>query len=223
VRRILDLGCGTGGHAVILAQRGYAVTGVDRSNEMLEAAREKTSCKPELANIPSFRQGDIRDFDLGTRFDAVIAMFAVVSYMITNTDIMAAFRAVYRHLNPGGLFVFDAWSGLAVLTERPVERCKIIEANGERIVRIAQPEVNLLQHTVTVHYKILRLEGKHLKAEADEIHPIRFVFPQEVAHYLEDTGFQMRRLCPFLRLKEEVTERDWNIAVVAEAGRTMIR
>ena len=47
----------------------------------------------------------------------------------------------------GGLFVFDAWFGPAVLTERPADRYRIVEADGERIVRFAHPELDLLQHS----------------------------------------------------------------------------
>ena len=104
ISRILDLGCGTGGHALPLARRGYDVTGVDRSEQMLAIARAKAV----QANLSvEFRQGDIRNLELGQTFDAVISMFAVMSYQTTNDDIMSAFHTAKRHLEPGGLFVFD--------------------------------------------------------------------------------------------------------------------
>lgn len=213
---ILDLGCGTGGHALLLAQRGYSVTGVDLSEKMLSVARAKASAM-ELANVPSFQQGDMRNLDLGMTFDAVLSMFAVVSYMVNNVDLQAALRSARRHLNSGGLFVFDAWFGPAVLTERPTNRFKIVEVGGERIIRFTHSKLDLLQHTVNVHYKVLRLQGKCIVDEVDEVHPIRFLFPQEVTHYLDETGFQVKKLCPFLRPDDDLDERDWNISVVAEA------
>jgi len=218
VRTILDLGCGTGSHAFLLAQRGYEVMGIDRSEEMLAAARAKVTPVLERSNAPTFQCGDIRNLDLGRTFDAVIAMFAVVSYMITNADLLATLRAARQHLAHGGLFVFDAWFGPAVLAERPTDRYKIIQTNDARIMRFAHPELNLLQHTVNVHYKILRLKGDRVVAEVDETHPMRFLFPQEVVHYLEEAGFRVKRICPFLQLDDDLSEQDWNLAVVAKAG-----
>ena len=60
VKSVLDLGCGTGGHAAILAKRGYQVVGVDRSEEMIEIAKKKTKdigfstkfIKSEILNLP---------------------------------------------------------------------------------------------------------------------------------------------------------------------------
>jgi len=112
IRTILDLGCGTGGHALPLARRGYEVTGVDLSEHMLERARQKAA---EAGLAISFHQGDIRILDLGCTFDVVVAMFAVISYQTSNEDLAAAFRSARRHLKPGGLFVFDCWFGPAVL------------------------------------------------------------------------------------------------------------
>src|SRR5207302_9183638 len=63
VRRVLDLGCGTGGHAVPLAQRGYDVVGVDRSPDMLQRAKQRGSSA-------RFELGEISNLDLGERFDA---------------------------------------------------------------------------------------------------------------------------------------------------------
>src|SRR5712691_9282894 len=97
VRRVLDLGCGTGGHAVLLAGRGYDVVGVDRSPEMLERARAR---------------GSAARFELGE---------------IGNADVQAALATARRHLRPNGLFFADFWYGPAVLGERPSERVKVID------------------------------------------------------------------------------------------------
>ena len=220
IRRILDFGCGTGGHDLLLARRGYTVTGVDRSEEMLAAARAKAA-SAEYANRLTFQRGDIRDLDLGETFDAVLSLFAVLSYQITNADLVAALRAARRHLEPGRLFLFDVWFGPGVLTERPADRYKIVVANGERVIRFVHPELDVIRHTVDVHYKILRLQGECVVDEVDEVHPMRFLFPQELAHYLDEAGFQIKTLCPLLRLDDALSERDWNMAVVAEANRTL--
>ena len=210
---ILDLGCGTGGHALPLAQRGYDVTGVDRSEQMLAIAKAKAT----RANLSvEFQQGDIRTLDLGRTFDAVIAMFAVMSYQTTNDDLAAAFHTTRHHLKPRGLFVFDCWFGPAVLTQRPSDRYKIVEVNGERIIRFASPVLDILQHTVQVNFKILRLRNGQVVDEVDESHLMRFLFPQEIAYYLAEAGFKLLKLCPFMELNRQPTEQDWNVTVVAE-------
>src|SRR5512147_2645625 len=79
VMTILDLGCGTGNHAVPFAERGYRVVGVDRSPGMLEAAEAKVNG----LNLPvSFYRSDLRSLDLPQTFDAVLLMFAVLGYQI---------------------------------------------------------------------------------------------------------------------------------------------
>ncbi|MEP6999757.1 MAG: methyltransferase domain-containing protein, partial [bacterium] len=63
---VLDLGCGTGQHAIRLAQHGYEVTGVDRSPQMLRIARVKAEQSlDELSPQPSFVEGDITSVRLG--------------------------------------------------------------------------------------------------------------------------------------------------------------
>lgn len=212
IHTLLDLGCGTGGHALPLAQRGYQVTGVDRSEVMLAAARQKG----EFTNVRFF-QGDIRELDLGECFNAIISMFAVIGYMVSNEDLLAAFCTARRHLRSGGLFCFDTWFGPAVLADRPGDRHRIIMRDTERIVRLASSKLNILQQTVDVHYTILRLRDDHVLSEVEETHTMRFLFPQETMLLLEQAGFRVLRVCPFLRPDDEIDEREWNMAVVAEA------
>jgi SAM-dependent methyltransferase len=124
MNKFLDLGCGTGGHSIPLAERGYRLTGVDISEEMLKEAEQKSN---RLGVDVEFLSGDIRSLDLEISFDAVFAMFAVISYQPTNDDLIAAFRTARRHLEQDGLFIFDTWYGPSVLTIRPAEREKTVE------------------------------------------------------------------------------------------------
>ena len=144
-------------------------------------------------------------------------MFAVISYQTTNEDLLAACRTARRHLSPGGLFVFDAWFGPAVLTQRPTARVKIIEQDGERIIRFASPVLDILAQTVQVNYKVLRLRDARVLDEVDESHLMRFIFPQEISHYLQQAGFRLLQLCPFMCLDTQPTDQDWNVTVIAGA------
>ncbi len=217
IMSILDLGCGTGGHVIPLTRRGYRVTGVDLSEEMLSKAQIKSNAACQSLDKPTFQRGDIRNLALNKTFDAVVSMFAVIGYLTTNDDLQAALRVARKHLQSGGLFIFDVWHGPAVLTERPMDRYKIIEADGERIVRFVHPELDILHHTVDVQYRILRLKDDLVLDEVSEVHTMRFFFPQEIVFHLECAGFRALHLSPFLHLEESLNERDWNLAVVAEA------
>ena len=215
VRTILDLGCGTGGHALILAEKGYEVAGVDLSREMLEVARKKA--KERRLNI-EFIQGDIRNMGLNQKFDAVISMFAVISYQITNEDLMSVFKTASRHLKKNGLFIFDAWFGPAVLIQKPSDRFKVIEKDNERIIRFATPVLDILNHTVDVKYKIIKLSKNKVLDEVDEVHKVRFLFPQEIKLICNMTGFEILELCPFMNLGKTPTENDWNVTGIIRKG-----
>src|SRR2546427_790317 len=76
---LLDLGCGTGNHALILAKRGYRVTGIDSSAGMLRVARSKARGQSNLA----FVRADMRRFDLGRTFDAAICMDGAYTHLVS--------------------------------------------------------------------------------------------------------------------------------------------
>lgn len=112
VGAILDLGCGTGGHAFPLLERGYQVVGVDRSEGMLsQAIRKLAALPPEASSGLEFLQGELQTLELDRSFDAVLMMFAVLGYQTTNAEVLAALDTARRHLTPGGLLIFDLWYG----------------------------------------------------------------------------------------------------------------
>jgi predicted TPR repeat methyltransferase len=216
VQSILDLGCGTGGHVLQLAGRGYTVCGVDRSANMLAIAREKKLKMADGEKI-ILQQGDIRSVELNEQFDVVVSMFAVMSYMVSNDDVQMALKTARRHLLTGGLFIFDAWHGPGVMTDPPADRYKFAQKENMRLIRFAHPVVDIVRQAVDVNYKLLNLEGKKLVSEVDETHSMRFFFPQEIIFHLQTAGFEVLRLSPFMELERDLNQRDWNFSVVAKA------
>jgi len=152
---ILELGCGTGRHAALLAQKGYAIHGVDMSESMLaEAEQRRTQLAQEVSERLSFSLGDIRKVRVERTFDVVASLFHVISYQTTNEDLAAAFATARAHLKPGGLFVFDCWYGPAVLTDRPEVRAKKLEDEKIQVTRIAVPEIYPNENRVDVNYQL---------------------------------------------------------------------
>lgn len=185
-KSILNLGCGSGRHDRYLAENGYKVVGIDISEEMLTAAQKAAN----NGDSPEYLLGDIRSFRCDQKFDAVIALFHVMSYQSTNVDLLSAFKTAHFHLKPGGLFLFDCWYGPGVLTDRPVVRVKTLEDEKLKITRIANPAMNASSNIVDVNYQIFieDRESQRIK-EISETHRMRYLFEPEVRELLAQAGF----------------------------------
>ena len=102
---ILELGCGTGIHASKLAEKNYTVVGIDKSESMLHRAELLKSKLPNyISQKLSFSMGDIRTFEIEQKFDAVISLFHVISYMTSDNDLVEAIQTAKKHLNENGVF-----------------------------------------------------------------------------------------------------------------------
>lgn len=211
VKSLLDLGCGTGSHALHFAEMGYDVTGVDLSEEMLNIARQKNNI-----NINFIRQ-DIKNLNLEQKYDAAVAMFAVMGYQTTNENFEKALKSVHKHLNKGGLLIFDVWFGPTVLTNKPEKRMKIMEVGRKKVIRCAIPDLDISQQTVTVKYHILEILEKTILKEFEESHIMRFFFYQELIYFLNKSGFSIINICPFMRYNDDLDDNCWNINVVCKA------
>jgi SAM-dependent methyltransferase len=209
VRTVLDLGAGTGNHALPLARRGYEVTGVDLSDEMVGIARAKAA---DAGVEIDLRQGDLRTVQLGRRFDAVLLMFAVLGYQRTNADVKAALENARAHLRPGGVAVLDLWYGPGVLTEPPEDRQRVIPTPEGDLTRTVTAELDVPHQLCTVRYQLAGA-GR----DADEEHVMRFFFPAELELFLEAAGFELAALTSFGDLDQPATTDSWTATVVARA------
>jgi SAM-dependent methyltransferase len=102
---LLDVGCGTAAHLVHFADLFDRVAGLEYAEAMVAMARAKF----DDDGVHRVHQGDMRDFDLGTTFDAITCMFGTLGHALTEEELSATLRRFEAHLAPGGVVVVDPW------------------------------------------------------------------------------------------------------------------
>lgn len=212
VHRVLDLGCGTGGHTIELTARGYDVVGVDRSPSMLAIARTKAG-KAKVA--PRFLCADVRSLILRERFDAVISMFAVVGYQHEDDDVVRMFDVVDSHLVPGGLFVFDVWFGPAVIKIRPSDRVLVRSEGDVDIVRTSSGQLREDGDLCDVRMGVWEVRSGELRSGTSEVHTMRFFFPDPLERLLRKAHLSLERLGGFPDIDQRPSDETWNVVAVA--------
>lgn len=103
-RTAADLACGTGSVALILAEKGYQVIGVDMSEEMLTVACQRAE---ELSQPPMFVRQRLQNLQLPRAVDMAVCALDGLDYILDPAECQKAIQRVYKALNPGGIFIFD--------------------------------------------------------------------------------------------------------------------
>lgn len=104
-KTVVDLACGTGSMSVLMAQKGYRVTGVDLSPDMLTVAYDKAL--PLMDNRPVFACQPMQELELPEPVDLIVCCLDSLNYLTDPADCRETFCRVFENLNPGGVFLFD--------------------------------------------------------------------------------------------------------------------
>jgi SAM-dependent methyltransferase len=190
---MLDLGCGSGRHAVEFVQAGLMVTGIDRSEDMIALAKDRRGhLSPDLRCKLTLIEGDATNYMPTSKYDAVVSLFHVVSYQTSNDALTGIFHCARSALSAGGLFIFDFWHGPAVLTERPAVRVKRIATPNGHLTRIAEPDHQFNRNVVNVKYTLIAVDQRSGRSEEmAEVHSMRYLFLPEIEMLAWQNNFEV--------------------------------
>jgi len=214
-KSLLSLGCGTCSYELIMAKQGISITGIDLSQEMLDIAKYKIE-KAKLNNKIEILQSDIRNFDLGKKYDTAMAMFNIIGYQTQNEDMEKTLGNVHRDLKKNGIFVFDCWYMPAVLKDKPTDRIKVIESDGHKFIRMTKSNLNLHKNLIEINFTAMEIENNLIISETNETHLMRYWSLPELTYFLNKTGFDLVKSCNFMDESSNTSEDNWNIFVVAQ-------
>ena len=177
VRRVLDIACGTGPHLMRLAERGYAMSGLDLSPKNVEFLRERLAAKGLAGECIV---GDMTDFRLARPVDAAICMQDSQGHLLTSEQLIAHFRAVARSLGKGGLYIFDRY--MTSSWTNPARSWSWSRRRGKVIVRASFSALNDVDPVSQVFRERMMLEAVEngTRRVYRQTHLSRMVFPQEL-------------------------------------------
>jgi SAM-dependent methyltransferase len=179
-RTVLDVACGTGEHARLLAAEGFAVDGVDLSAEFVGIARRKHPAG-------RFVQGDMSDFHLGRRYDAVLCLFSSIGYLRTLDRVDAAFQCFREHLRPDGVLLVEPWLPPGVLDPARIAS-HTGEGRGVRVDRTTRVEVDGRDSRLLFDYEIT--DGTGTRHER-EVHHLGLFTHEEMLEAFRKAGFSV--------------------------------
>jgi ubiquinone/menaquinone biosynthesis C-methylase UbiE len=210
--RLLDVACGTGQHAVRLADAGWTVVGVDQSAAMLTQAHARRGNRQVI-----FYEQDMTALQIDEPpFDAAVCLFDSIGYAITNERIGATLAGIKRHLKPRGALVLEFWHAAAMLTSYDPRRERTWRVDDGSIRRTSQTTLDVLRQVARVQYGVERRDAKgQLVARWTEVHENRFFLVQEMRLLLEASGYVLDGQFAGYDREAQIDVDTWHVLAIA--------
>ena len=177
-RTILDVGCGTGEHARLLAvNHGFEVDGLDIDAALVRIAREKHP-------LGRFFVGDMSDFALDQHYDAIVCLFSSIAYLITRERVQRALARFSHHLHRGGTLLVEPWFSPGALSGGRVFRHTGTH-HGMHVERVSRAEIDGRISRLYFDYRIEAPDGVR---HATEVHELGLFTPEEMRAAFEHVG-----------------------------------
>ena len=179
---LLDVACGTGLHLPHLTDE-YQITGVDLSEQQLEAAKKRL---PSL----TFVQGDMRDFDLHHRFDVVTCLFSSIGYVHPHAELKKAIKNMATHLKPGGVLFIEPWLQPGAFDPNRPPHIQVGEL-PEKQLKVTRTAHNSIDGSVSIlnmHHIVETPKGTQ---EFTEEHRLALYTPEEFKEAFTVAGLEL--------------------------------
>jgi SAM-dependent methyltransferase len=211
---LLELACGTGRLTIPLAREGFAITGLDLSEEMLAVAREKLAREaPEVRARVRLLQGDMRDFGLAERFGLAFIPVASLFHVHLREERRSCLAAIRRHLRPGGTVVVDLVPAERmahqVFGEVITHQVGINPGTGKMTKHVGKLSVSEAEQRVTGEHTYIEVEADGSESHYVFVEDYTWATEGEMKGLLEEAGFGEARVLGGYRFQpyDETSER----------------
>jgi SAM-dependent methyltransferase len=179
---LLDVACGTGLHLPYFVD-DYQVTGVDLSEQQLDAAKRRL---PGL----TFIQGDMRNFDLQHKFDVVTCLFSSIGYVHPSEDLKEAVKNMANHVKPGGVLFIEPWLQPDTFDPNRPPHIEVSEL-PEKHIKVTRTAYNSIDGNISIinmHHEVETPSGTQ---EFTEEHRVALYTPEEFRQAFAETSLEL--------------------------------
>ena len=190
--KVLEAGVGTGRIFIPALKSGADIYGIDYSDKMLNRLKSKIDEK----DFHRVSQNDMRNFKLDKKFDLVISPFRVFQHMVTIEEQLKVLDCIYKHLNPGGRYIFDVFNPDLNRITKDVDNVQEFDGEyepGKRLKRYSSVKFDNLNQVLNITFKFIWDEdGKEMQ---DEFYtPLRYFFRFELENLIARTKFKLENI-----------------------------
>lgn len=178
---LLDVACGTGKHLSFL-RRDFDCVGIDGSAAMLAVAKRNVSGV-------RFAQGDMREFDLGRKFDVILCLFSAVGHLRTRNDVRRTLQNFARHLKRGGVLIVEPWIQASQWKDKTAHM-QIYDTKPLKIIRLNYGWSDGTFSFLDERY-LIGEDGKGIEYLVDR-HRLRFFEPEFALSVLRRAGLDAK-------------------------------
>lgn len=206
-QKVLEIGCGTGNHTIHLAKQVKDLIALDTDPLMIQMAVKKIKLK-KIKNVrienTSLETLRYKDFDLAT------AIFNVINYIPTYSQLISFTKGVASSLRKDGLFIFDCWNGIAGILDPPKSKKTIVADNGKKITCLLTPKTDFFNQRTTLTYRLSVSEGKVVKKGTYLLTHTLWT-PMQIKDSLSQAGLEIKQCSPLMKINQAATAKDWKI------------
>ena len=188
-RSVLDIGCGTGNHATILAEKGIRVVGIDLSSEQLEVARSKVN-----GDNPSFVEMDMSVYqDFGETFEVGAAFFGGFCYLLDDEKVISFLKNCEKWIDENGFLFLEFWNTVGIRDGS--KHFFETEEDGIKLLRYNENTIDVKTGiaSMLMYHKII--DNGKLVADFCEDHRLKTYTIPYFASLVKHTNWKIHRIC----------------------------